>query len=311
MPYDSLSDVFSTLRLTGEIFFRADIAGTFAVAVPPQTKQIRFHLVRYGECEVAVDDGPAVRLGEGDLAIVPNGAGQVLSDGSGRPAVPLADLLAACPIGADGVLRVGESGRPVGLLCGYCRFDEAVEHPVLARLPAMLVLRSRELGAAPWLATSLRLIREEAELGGQGMAGILGRLLEAVFIQAVRRMVAEAPDGGTGPGGYLAALADRRLSRAIHAIHAAPERDWTVAQLADLAGMSRAAFARRFAEAVDDSPMGYLTAWRLAKARRLLKETDLATEEIAERCGYASLPSFTRRFKAAFGLGPGSFRRLA
>ena len=73
--------------------------------------------------------------------------------------------------------------------------------------------------------------------------------------------------------------------------------------------MSRARFAERFTRRVGLAPIAYLTHWRLMKARRLLRESDLSTEEIAARCGYASLPSFTRRYKAAFGVGPGAYRR--
>lgn len=312
---DVLSDVFATLRLQGGVYFRAELSGAWAIEIPAERRRIRFHLVRHGTCwaKVGADPDP-IRLMEGDLAIIPNGAAQILSDRPGRKPVKLSDLVTGGAIDPAGVLSYGtgagdDGGGPGGrvrLLCGFCDFDEDVEHPVVTSLPALMVLSARDLGAEPWVAETLRLMSLEADLAGQGMDGILGRLLEVVFIQVVRRLRATARGADLG---YISALADPRLSKALLAIHGAPQRPWTIAELAKTSGLSRAAFAEKFTSAVGVPPIGYLTNWRLMKARRLLRETDLGIDEIALRCGYKSLPSFTRRFKAAFGVGPGAFRR--
>ena len=316
---DVLSDVFTSLRLHGGVYFRAELSGAWAIEVPAERRRIRFHLVRHGDCwaQVGADRDPR-RLMEGDLAIIPNGAAQILSDRPGRKPVQLSELVEGGAIDSSGVLSYGagpgesggdEGGGPGGrvrLLCGFCEFDEDVEHPVLTSLPAMIVLSARDLGAEPWVAETLRLMSLEAELAGQGMDGILGRLLEVVFIQVVRRLNATAVGADLG---YISALADPRLSKALLAIHGAPERSWTIAELAKSSGLSRSVFAEKFTSAVGLPPIGYLTNWRLMKARRLLRETDLGIDEIALRCGYKSLPSFTCRFKAAFKIGPGAFRR--
>jgi len=304
---DLLSDLFATLRLGSDLYFRADLAGPYSVLVPPEGRLVRFHYVRRGTCWLRDPAGHLrVQLAEGDLAVLPNGGGHILADTADREPASLAAVLAAAPPGADGVLRYGKGTGRVELLCGFCRFDEAVAHPALAGLPPLLLLRPAELGGEPWTVAALRLLGLESELGGQGMQGILTRLLEVLFIQAVRRLQTE---GGEDAPGYMAALADPQLSKALHALHAAPEADWTVSALARLAGMSRARFADRFTRQVGLPPMGYLTRWRLMMARRLLRESELSTEEIAARCGYASLPSFTRRYKEAFGIGPGTYRR--
>ncbi len=312
---DVLSDVFASLRLHGGVYFRAELSGAWAIEVPAERRRIRFHLVRRGDCWAQVGAaGVPLRLMEGDLAIIPNGAGQVLSDRPGRPPVKLSELVEGGAIDSSGVLSYGagaaesggEFGGRVRLLCGFCGFDEDLEHPVLTSLPALIVLSARDLGAEPWVAETLRLMSLEADLAGQGMNGILGRLLEVVFIQVVRRLRATAAGADLG---YTSALADPRLSKALLAIHGAPQRPWTVAELAKAAGLSRAVFAEKFTSAVGLPPIGYLTNWRLMKARRLLRETDLGIDEIALRCGYKSLPSFTRRFKSAFETGPGAFRR--
>lgn len=302
-----VSEVFSTLRLTSDITFRADLSGAFAVAVPPENRLIRFHYVRRGACLVGVQKKSRyVAVSQGDMVIVPNGATHVLADREGRDPVPLAEVIASGALGEDGVLRVGDGAGRVELLCGFCRFDEAVEHPVVSHLSELIVLRASDIGSQPWIVASLRLLELETDLAGQGRNGVLSRLLEILFIQTVRHLTPAAAEEGIG---YMAALSDPHLSRALLAIHRHPEQSWTIAALAEAAGMSRARFASRFTEVVGVPPNAYLTSWRLMKARLMLRETDLAIDEIAFRCGYASLASFTRRYSAAFGIGPGSYRR--
>ena len=120
-------------------------------------------------------------------------------------------------------------------------------------------------------------------------------------------------DEGDGPappiGGFLAALGDRRLARALAAIHRVPARRWTLAALAREAGLSRTVFADDFARQVSQPPLTYLTRWRMTLAGDLLVRTDLPVEAIAERVGYASTAAFSRRFKDTCGVGPGAFRR--
>lgn len=303
---DILTEVFSTLRLRSEIYFKAELGGRFAVEIPSDRNLVRFHLVLEGGCWVGAGSlAEPVFLPRGGLAVIPNGRGHVMSSRPGLDPVPLERLVEGLDLSGFPVLRRGEGPDPVRLLCGFCSFDEAVEHPVLSHLPEIVVLRPGELGGEPWIAAGLELMARETDLAEQGMRGILSRLLEIVFIQIVRRMnlgQGEAP-------GYMSALRDPSLSQALLAIHRTPEARWTVALLAREAGMSRAMFAREFAARVGLAPLSYLTNWRLMKARQLLRRTDHSLAEVAARCGYASLPSFSRRFKAAFGTGPGAFRK--
>lgn len=304
---DILSEVFLTLKLSSHLSFAAELRGDFAVEIPEGQRRIRFHLARQGRCWIAVSGADPVELTEGDLAIVPNGATQIVASDLRVPAVPLPKVVASGAL-SDGVLSFGSDGPATRLLCGFCRFDEAIDHPVLSGLPRLMVARQRDLGAEPWAAAALRLMSLEADLNAAGMDGILTRLLEIVFMQSVRRMTASLEEGANG---FIAALSDAQLSRALHAIHSEPQASWTIGALAKLAGMSRARFAERFTALVGVPPISYLTAWRLMKARALLADTGLDMAEIAERCGYASVPSFSRRFKQAFGLGPGTYRRAA
>ncbi|MEX3009717.1 AraC family transcriptional regulator [Hoeflea sp. TYP-13] len=300
---DILSEVFETLRLTSDIYFKTDFRGEFAVEIPPERRRIRFHLVQGGDCWIRVPGTDPARLTEGDLAIVPYGMEQILSKTPHTHPVPLPDIMGAL---ANGVLPHGTGSGSTRLICGYCRFDEDIDHPVLTSLPPLVLIRAADLGAEPWAATTLRLMSLEGNLGAQGMSGILSRLLEIVLIQSVRRLT---PKTGRADAGFMAALADARLSRALNAMHSEPHRAWTVSGLARVAGMSRGRFAHLFTDIVGSPPIDYLTTWRLIKARALLANTGLDMAEIAQRCGYKSVPSFSRRFKLMFGVGPGSFRR--
>ncbi|MEM7444383.1 MAG: AraC family transcriptional regulator [Pseudomonadota bacterium] len=303
---DILTEVFSTLRLDGDLYFPAILSGDVAVELPAEQRRIRFHLVRQGRCWIGLPGGEPAALSEGDMAIIPNGAAQIIAAAPGATPRPLPEILTNGAL-ADGTLRYGEGDRRTSLLCGFCSFDEGIDHPLLATLPKLMVLRPGELGAEPWTIASLRLLALEADLAVQGTKGILGRLLEVIFIQAVRRLSAS----DERPAGFIAALADTQLSRALEAMHQEPERAWTIGDLANQAGMSRARFAARFISVVGLPPIGYLTVWRLIKARGLLATSDLAMIDIAERCGYASVPSFSRRFARHFGVGPGAYRRFA
>lgn len=304
---DILSEIFSTLRIRSELYFRAELRGGFSVELPAERRRIRFHLLRQGRCWITAPGAAPCELAEGDLAMVPNGAAQILSSDPGLAPVPLPEILERHPP-MDGRLSLGAGPGITRLLCGFCRFDEAIDHPVLTGLPGMLVVSPGELGTEPWSANALRLLALETDLDAQGTSGILTRLLEVIFIQAVRRMAAARDEDA---GSFLVALSDAQISKALQAMHAEPQAAWRIGELARLAGMSRARFAARFAALVGLPPIGYLTAWRLTKARTLLTDSDLDMAEIAERCGYASVPSFSRRFKAAFGIGPGGYRRAA
>ncbi|WP_308915710.1 AraC family transcriptional regulator [Jannaschia sp. LMIT008] len=304
MRHDLLGDIFETLRLRGRLSFVAELRAEDAVAVPAERQVVRVHLVRHGACTVAVPGHDPVALAQGDLALIPHGAAQVLRGGDaiGEP-MPLVALLDAGAL-IDGVLRTGDGLVGASLLCGYCEADGG--HPILEALPPAMVLQERDLGGDPWAAAALRLLTLEAGRMGNGAGAILTRTIEVLLIQAVRR----AATGHETSTAFLVALADRPLARALAAIHRDPAAPWTLPLLAREAGLSRTVFAARFAKLVGQPPATYLASWRLTLAAAHLRRRDMAVEEIAERVGYASPAAFARRFKAAHGLGPGAWRKI-
>ena len=114
-----------------------------------------------------------------------------------------------------------------------------------------------------------------------------------------------------GRSGWLAALREPQLARAVALIHRQPERPWTVATLAAEAGMSRSHFAERFAAVLGRPPLAYLAEWRLHVARVLLRRGTLRVHEVARRVGYGSEAAFSTAFRRAAGVAPGAYRRAA
>lgn len=306
---DVLTDVLSNLRLRGRMYFRTEFVGSWGVTLPADRNTIRIHLVVQGQCWVSVDgDNEPILLREGDFALVPHGAGQTLSDSPCADAVSLETLLNAGKLGDDGIFRHGtsESKQQARLVCGFCSFDEELNHPLFVGLPPVLVMGQNFTGSSPWLAEAVRVITMEANLDGIGGSAVINRLMEVLFIQGIRHQC----DMNSSPSiPYLFAITDNNLKPVIEAMHEHPEREWTLSKLAKLSCMSRGRFAQRFKDMLGQSPMQYLTDWRLQKAKRLLKETNLSIAEVGFRSGYQSLPSFTRRFGKQFGISPGAFRK--
>lgn len=303
---DVLSEIFSSLRLQAGLYFSAVLRGGFAVRLPADRRRIRFHLVLEGACVVTIPEFEQVRLGEGDLVLIPDGASQVLSsETSIAGAVDLAELLSHSPP-MEGILHVGEAGPVCRLLCGFLRFDEAIDHPLLASLPPMIVLRQTDAPGSSAIAAALALLRAETDDAGAGQAPVLERIVEILLMQVVRSSLS---GHAIYSNGFARALADPRLSRALSAIHSRIDADWNLDTLAGCAGMSRSRFAESFTTAVGLTPFAYLTRWRMIRARELLAQPNLDMAEVAERCGYRSVPAFGRRFVAIFGIGPGEWRR--
>lgn len=143
---------------------------------------------------------------------------------------------------------------------------------------------------------------------GIGERRALTRLADILVIQALRAWLAQDP---AAQRGWLGALQDPQLGRAIASIHRDPARAWTLAALAKEAAMSRSAFAARFSTRVGEPAMQDLARWRMHLAHAQLQEGDVALAELAERLGYGSEAAFSRAFKRFLGVSPGAVRRAS
>jgi AraC-like DNA-binding protein len=299
---DVLSDALASLELGSELYLRARFRGAFAVSVPAEALRIRFHLVIQGRCFVGICGDGFREVGPGEMVLVPHGAAHVLASHPRAVAQPLAELLArAGPTGA-GEIEHGAGSPEVRVVCGAF-FHRDTPSPLLSFLPARLQLRPGEVDRYAWMESLLAHLDHEAREREIGHGEITRRLSEILLVELLRAHA----ERSRGPG-LLAALGDPALRRALEALHAAPQRPWTLAELARESGASRSVLSERFRERLGTSPMRYLAGRRLEKARQLLRRRDLSVGEIAGSVGYASEAAFNRAFKEAYGAPPGRLR---
>lgn len=309
MGADVLSEVLTALELSAVPWFRAELHHPFGVAVPPGAEggdgAIRFHVAMENDCTIAVGEDEPLRFHAGDLVLVPGGASHVLSDSPGRASTPLAEALAGARFDGIGPITLGEGRDRTVVVCGEFRFANEALHPFVASLPSLLHLPAEEGTGYGWVESLLEHLEREARHQRTGHVEVIRRIAEILLIEVFR---ARADDPELGA---LSALADPQLRRALEAIHAQPEADWRLEQLARIAGQSRTVFAERFRARVGVAPMKYLTGWRMQKARRLLAECDESVGWVAQRVGYGSESAFNRAFREHFGVPPGTWRRSA
>lgn len=304
---DVLSDILDHLRLRGTLYFSTDFAKPWGVQVPAFRNVARFHMVARGSCWIGVGDGERVRLEPGDLALIPHGHAHVLADDRSTPARALDEVVEVAGFSGSGTLVYGgddDSSAPARLVCGHFEFDERYHHPILRRLPDLILIRWAEHLERGSVETLIRAITEEVFAARPGYEAVVRRLSEVLFVRAVQAW-AQRDD----PAGILSAFADPRLAPALEAIHSDPGGRWTLETLARKAALGRSAFASRFRDAVGLTPHSYVTLWRMQSARRLLTESHLTLEQIAMQTGYDSAASFSRAFRKETGQAPGAYRR--
>ena len=192
-------------------------------------------------------------------------------------------------------------------MCGVYQLDgPGAQHPVLGLLPAVLHLSAAHTRARPELDATLASLVREHERGERGSTVIVARLLDVLLVQLVRAWADDQPTGGAG---WIGALADPALSRALSAMHGDLARPWDVASLARAAATSRATLGRRFVAIVGEPPLAYLHGARMQDAARRLRGSEAGLAAIAAAVGYRSEFAFNRAFRRQFQVPPGEFRR--
>lgn len=262
-----------------------------------------FHVVLQGSCWLLPpEEGAPIQLGVGDVAFLHGTGSHAIADH------PTSPLLEFDPRNPDAVRTSGD-GVPAVVLCGAYQLDAARAHPLLSGLPPVVHLPAR-IGRHRSLRAALDLLGAELEQPRPGAAAAIPALLDTLLLYILRTWLAERaedPEAGSWP----AALADPAVTSALTAVHSAPDHQWTVAELAARAGLSRAAFASRFTTLVGRPPLTYLTWWRMSIAARLLRESDAPLRTVARRTGYSSDVAFAAAFKREYGITPGRYRATA
>lgn len=303
---DPLGEALHFLRLEGIFYSRSELSAPWAFALPTMPDSLMFHVVTAGRCWLEVAGAEPRSLGPGDLALVPHGGGHRLGSAPGLAGPGLFDLPREYEGERYEIIRFGGGGARTTLICGAIRFQGAAARHLVGLLPPIIGIEAGQAPGSEWLSGTLRLMATEARELRPGGEAVITRLADIVVIQAIRAWLEGDPAARTG---WLGALRDPQIGRAITLIHRDAARPWTVAALADAVAMSRSAFAARFAALVGEPPMGYVARWRMQAALGWLREGDATLAELAARLGYGSEAAFSRAFKRFNGISPGAARR--
>ncbi|GIJ46011.1 AraC family transcriptional regulator [Virgisporangium aliadipatigenens] len=301
---DLVADIVATTRRGTALYSRNRFHAPWGIRVDGG-HVASCHVVTAGAGWLLPDGAAPVRLSRGDVVLVPFGAGHSLVDSPGSPVRPLTELIGG-PLGETPPrdLVIDGPGPATVLLCGGYLLDAGPAHPLTAALPPVVhvaAARSRDSG----LAAAVDLLSDEVERADPGAPAVLTSLVELLFVYVLRAWLAER---GGAADGWIRALHDPVVGRALTLVHTEPGRPWSVAALARAVDCPRATFSRRFTALIGQPPMAYVTAWRMAVAARLLREERRPLREVAARVGYDSEFAFARAFKRTVGVAPGRYR---
>jgi AraC-like DNA-binding protein len=305
---EPLGEALHVLRMRRSFYSRCQFTAPWGLELPPIPGSLMFHVVTAGRCWLEAADGEPRLLQLGDLGLVPHGEGHRLVSEPGVPGVELMELPRVEVSDRYEVIHMGGGGAATSLVCGTVRFDHPAAEQLVSLLPGVISVEAWSSPEMEWIASTLRFMAAEAREPRLGGETVITRLADILVIQAIRAWIEQDPAAQTG---WLGALRDPQIGRAISLIHRDPARTWTVASLADEVAMSRSAFAARFAELVGEPPMHYVTRWRMHAAVTWLREGDATLGELALRLGYQSEAAFSRAFKRFMGLSPGAIRRTS
>lgn len=298
---DPLSQVLALLKPQSYITGGFDAGGSWALSLDDLAGRIKCYAVIRGACWICLDDEAPVQVTAGDCFVLPSGR-----------SVTIAGDLAAEPLRASKVLDPNRSGEVVVWNGGGdvylvgSRFELRGRHAevLLRTLPALIRVETTDDRAR--LKYSIELMMEELRAGQPGSHLVAQQLSHMMLVQALRLYLLKRPDGTAG---WFTALADPQMGAALGAIHHDPSHPWTLQALAVQAGMSRTTFAQRFRQRVGETPMSYLTRWRMTLAAESLMTGQETIAQIADSVGYSSEHAFSTAFRRVTGCSPRQYAR--
>jgi AraC-like DNA-binding protein len=323
---DPITDIFRTMHVTAFGQHRLEATAPWGLIQENKTKERvapsgqktsptdvgHFAMVSRGNCWLSVEGIPEpIPLTGGDCFLLAQGTSIVLRDSTGtRPRWSFSEIGAK----ANGnVAHCGGGGAPTTIVCGSLSFDRGSLKPITQLLPGFILIKGDQPHTLALHNTMQALALEMAEQA-PGSEVVATRLAEVLFIQVLRAHIASEPDRNKGwrnsperNRGWLGAIFDPQVGTALRAIHNSVNAPWTVESLAEAAGMSRSAFAARFKELLGQTPLGYVTEWRMQKAMQLLEQRDQKLMDVARSVGYASDAAFSKAFKRVVGANPGEY----
>jgi AraC-like DNA-binding protein len=312
---DQLTQILLGLRLDGVEYGRCVMRAPWAIAFPAQ-RAARFHFVGSGGSWLRTPSTDWKRLNPGDAVLLPRGSFHILASAPDVPAVDI-DSLARVAV-SDNIYLVGAENigpavppgeadsevPPDVMFCGALRFNLDPLHPLLTMMPD--VMHAGDLATRDVTVPALlEAMEREVALDRIGACGILARLADVLAASIIRAWVECGCSDSTG---WIAAVRCPKIGKVIAAIHAQPERDWSVPMLADLMGSSRSSFAEAFTRTMGESPAKYVAKVKMFQARHWIANDGMRIAVAADRLGYDSEASFSRAFKRVIGHPPSASR---
>jgi AraC-like DNA-binding protein len=319
---DPITDFFQTMQVVGVVHARleatapwglksaADVAEGIskekhAAASPISPLHFaHFGMLSRGSCWLSVEGiADPIPLAGGDCFLLAPGSAYSLRD---SPRTRARSFCEVAPRNGGQVISYGGGGVPTTIISGWFRFSAPSVNPLARLLPPLILVRADQAQSLALHTTLNMLASEMAELA-PGSELVVNRLADLLFIHSIRAHIGSRSEACKS--GLLGAIFDRQIGVALKSMHQKVEHRWTVESLAAACGMSRSAFAVRFKELVGETPLEYLTNWRMQKASTLLKKGDRKLVEVAESVGYDSEASFSKAFRRVLGVAPTEYRR--
>jgi len=298
---DALSTVLEATRLKSVVYSKFPLAAPWGLDVVKDSNSQFWRLVS-GRCTVGSPDGRVIELAAGDLVFVPHGSAHWIADSAASLRMPSPEFVKARRAGTP-VFNSG--GEVTTLTAGHFEFDYQPLHPFLKDLPPIIHIRQYVTENELLLKQVAQLMLDELTNERPGSSVMLKCLSEIMFVNIIRAYLEQAaPDTG-----FLSAINDTRISKALKLMQDSPQNDWTLESLASKSGMSRSVFFNRFKKLVHETPLSYLTNWRMRQAQKLLTTDNSNISEIAASVGYQSEAAFNRIFKSKTGQTPAVYRR--
>lgn len=299
---DFLSVIFDDLHLTDAEYFFVSASEAWAFSVDLPHRSI-FHAVLQGEVAVTVGDA-RYELAAGDLLIVPTGCPHKLSM-KGNEDLPPIDISGEFGQPREVPITLGQGDLSAFILTAGCRFDPDLGQPLMSALPSAIPILGLQKSTPEWLRIGIEFLLQETRERRPGHQSILNRLGDIWFVEVLRTYIESLPEGNDS---WLRALKDPALALVLSAIHKYPGKPWTVPALAEMACLSRSAFADRFQRIMGKPPLSYVSEHRMRVAAWQLRHTNQPICHIGEAVGYASETAFGQAFKRNYGLAPSRYR---
>lgn len=285
---NALNQLLTTLKIEANIYKNGQYCGMWAIDTSG-AQRMTFHIISKGCCYLLIDD-ETLEMNTGDVIFFPHDASHRISNVTHQNV----------PINAATTEKMSStlSEESTGLICGNFENNHPLFPRLLKQLPKYIHIKATHNSSSKKI---IDLICEESIQIDENSSLLLNRLADCLFYALLR-------DHTDTTSGLFSAFSHAQINKSLELIHQNTTKNFTLEELASEAGMSRSAFANVFKEIICQTPMEYVTQWRMTQAYRWLADEGISTLSAALRSGYENEASFSKAFKRIIGFGPGKAR---